>query len=96
MQLFNKNSLQYWKFYSNIVRLEVRGMLKSYYFIHTKNDQEQYVVHTEDCAFLGDAASRTLIGLHMNSESAMDEAKKMTSETDFNGCFYCAYSSHTK
>ncbi|MDG3043917.1 hypothetical protein OE903_08055 [Bacillus sp. B6(2022)] len=51
-------------------------MLKSYYFIHTKNDQGQYAVHTEDCAFLGDAASRTLIGLHMNSESAMDEAKK--------------------
>ncbi|MBR0581226.1 hypothetical protein [Bacillus altitudinis] len=71
-------------------------MLKSYYFIHSKNEQGQYVVHTEDCAFLGNAASRTLIGLHMNSESAMDEAKKMTSETDFNGCFYCAYSSHTK
>nr|WP_257215487.1 hypothetical protein [Bacillus pumilus] len=53
-------------------------MLKSYYFIHTKNDHGQYVVHIEDCAFLGDAASRTLIGLHMNCESAMEEAKKMT------------------
>ena len=29
MQHFNKNSLQYWKFYSNIVRLEVKGMLKA-------------------------------------------------------------------
>nr|WGD97325.1 hypothetical protein P5627_16705 [Bacillus safensis] len=36
-------------------------MLKSYYFIHTKNEQGQFVIHTEDCAFLGDAASRTLI-----------------------------------
>lgn len=43
-------------------------MLKSYYFIHTKDDQGQYVVHTEDCAFLGDAASRKLIGLHMSGE----------------------------
>ncbi|WP_409405734.1 hypothetical protein, partial [Priestia megaterium] len=74
----------------------VRGMLKSYYFIHTKDDQGQYVVHTEDCAFLGDASSRKLIGLHMSGESAIDEAKQMTNETDFNGCFYCAYSSHKK
>ena len=71
-------------------------MLKSYYFIHSKNEQGQYVVHTEHCAFLGDAANRTLIGLHINGESAMEEAKKMTNETDFNGCFYCAYSCHTK
>ncbi|MCY7725385.1 hypothetical protein MWG60_14795 [Bacillus pumilus] len=56
-------------------------MLKSYYFIHTKDDQGQYVVHTEDCAFLGDAASRKLIGLHMSGESAIDEAKQMTNET---------------
>ncbi|TQR26063.1 hypothetical protein [Bacillus safensis] len=71
-------------------------MLKSYYFIHTKNEQGQFVVHTEDCAFLGDAGSRTLIGLHMNGKSAIDEAKQVTNETDFNGCFYCAYSIHTK
>ncbi|MGA3882032.1 hypothetical protein ACPCYY_19550, partial [Bacillus pumilus] len=69
---------------------------KSYYFIHTKDDQGQHVVHTEDCAFFGDAASRKLIGLHMSGESAIDEAKQMTNETDFNGCFYCAYSIHKK
>ncbi|AVM23598.1 hypothetical protein [Bacillus pumilus] len=71
-------------------------MLKSYYFIHSKDEKGQYVVHTEDCAFLGDAASRTLIGLHMTGESAITEAKQMTNETDFNGCFYCAYSSYKK
>ncbi|MDM5297710.1 hypothetical protein QUF51_06050 [Bacillus pumilus] len=71
-------------------------MLKSYYFIRTKDDHGKYVVHTEDCVFLGDAANRTLIGLHINCESAVEEAKKISNETDFNGCFYCAYACHTK
>ncbi|MFS0654322.1 hypothetical protein [Bacillus sp. 179-C3.3 HS] len=71
-------------------------MLKSYYFIRTKDDNGQYIVHTEDCFFLDEPANRTLIGHHMSCESAIEEAKKISSETDFNGCFYCAYSCHTK
>ncbi|MCL7873514.1 hypothetical protein [Bacillus altitudinis] len=70
-------------------------MIKSYFFDNNIDDKGMHTIHTEDCAFLPHE-NRSLIGYQNSCKDAIEEAKKSTNYSNFNGCYFCCYSCHTK
>lgn len=69
--------------------------MPNYVFNKSKNDGKFHEVHTTDCKWIPALYNRYDLGWHSNCLSAIQRAKAVTGDNDFDGCKHCCPNCHT-
>ncbi|MFD2041668.1 hypothetical protein ACFSJW_20065 [Flavobacterium artemisiae] len=67
--------------------------MKNYYVNNTAQSNGDHEVHTDDCRYFKNIASKKYLGSFSSCKPAVEEAKKTYSQS--NGCATCCNDCHT-
>ena len=64
-------------------------MLTYYFYSQNTNAEGNHQVHASNCPHSAEAKNTIALGMHANSEEAIQYAEAFTGKTNFNSCTCC-------